>query len=190
MNDQTIHEIKYTTAKDLDTETIGFGYDGEMAKRVYDWTTNQFMRDGYILMGNIKNPNAVEVIQRGGPTVCWLELTSRPALDVENITAAIKMTAMLSQQRNWGCHYAVLMAEKALKEARYIAVETQPDGKVIPHYLTGDRQEAMQAFIQMVNPGNKKARRCSDALDKYAVFEGVGEATKVTTWEFRERDAQ
>lgn len=182
-----IHEIKYTTAKDLNTETIGFGSDGEMAKRIFDWTTNSLMRDGYILLGKADNLLAVEVIQRGGSTVCWLELTSRPALDVENAMLAIAMVAQLKFVRNWGCHYAVNMAEKSLREARYAAVETQPNGKTIPHYLMGDRQEAMLAFVQMVSESGKKAQRCVNALDKYAVFAADG---SITTWEFRERDAR
>lgn len=76
-----IHEIVITTAKDLKAETIGFGSDGDMAKRVYDWTTNAFMREGYILIGKVANMNFVEVIQRGGKTQCFIELRSRPAID-------------------------------------------------------------------------------------------------------------
>jgi hypothetical protein len=75
----TIHEIIVTTAKDLNTETVGFGSDGAMAKRVYDWTTNALMRDGFILLGKVANLNFVEVIQRGGTTVMFIELRSRPA---------------------------------------------------------------------------------------------------------------
>ena len=76
--DNLIHEIVITQAEDLSEEIIGFGSDGAMAKRVYDWTTNAFMRERYILIGKVANLNFVEVVQRGGSTQCFIELRSRP----------------------------------------------------------------------------------------------------------------
>lgn len=76
--DGLIHELVVTMAADLENERVGFGGDGAMAKRVFDWITNRLMNDGLIMMLNFNNPNLVEVIQRGGPTLCWIELTSGP----------------------------------------------------------------------------------------------------------------
>lgn len=78
--DNLIHEIIITQAADLSEEVIGFGSDGDMAKRVYDWTTNAFMRERFILVGKVANMNFVEVIRRGGTTQCFIELRSRPAI--------------------------------------------------------------------------------------------------------------
>lgn len=77
MENPIIHEIVITQAADLSEEVIGFGSDGAMAKRVYDWTTNAFMRERYILIGKVENLNFVEVVERGGKTKCFIELRNR-----------------------------------------------------------------------------------------------------------------
>lgn len=187
MNDNIIHEIIYTDAADLSSETIGFGQDEEMARRIFGWTTNTFMRDGFILIGNAKNPEFVEVVQRRGPTVCFVELRSRPDFDMANILEAIHLAALDVLQPRYlatGLLQAqVVKAEALWENAKHIAIETKPNGLVLKHALLGDRQEAMKAFAGLVREGDKRVQRCVDAPDKYAVFDGSG----ITTWEFQER---
>lgn len=70
------HEIVLTNAVTLETDRVGFGDDLAMAQRVMDWTYRAFLREGYIAIGNAKNPFAVEIVRRGGPPVWFMELVT------------------------------------------------------------------------------------------------------------------
>jgi hypothetical protein len=88
-----IHEIVFTNASDLSDEVVGFGDDQATAQRVFDWTKQSYLREGFIIFGNIQKPNFVEIMRRGGPSECYIELRSRPKVDLANICQLIRLLA-------------------------------------------------------------------------------------------------
>lgn len=77
------HEIVLTNALTLEAEHFDFGDDLAMAQRVMDWTYRAFLREGFITIGNTKNPFAVEIVRRAGPTMWYMELVTEASHAVQ-----------------------------------------------------------------------------------------------------------
>lgn len=182
------HEI-HVTQSDLSVEVIGFGENEATARRIYDFTTNALMRDGFILIGKVENPLFVEVVQRGGPTVMFVELKHVPVLDIANICTLFHLLALEATQGRYlatGLVMAeVVKSEQRWATAQYMAIETTPKGTVLKHALPGDRTDAQRAFAALVqgrqNCGETVARN-QDADMKYSALGQDG----LTTFELVE----
>lgn len=184
------YEMVITQASDLTSETIGFGEDQSLAESTFNWTTNALMHETHILIGNVNHPYFIEVVQRRGATLMFIELNYRPPVDMRNILWLIRLLASEATDATLLAkgmvHGEVLRSEQLWATAQYIAMETNPKGVVLKHALPGDRIEAKKAFAAMVQErvnAGEVVRRNQDALMKYSAMGADG----LTTFEFVER---
>jgi hypothetical protein len=188
MNNE-IHEIVFTDANNLSEEVIGFGADQTTAQRVFDWTKQSYLREGFIVFGNIQKPNFVEIIRRGGPSQCFIELRCRPHVDLKNMLLAIRLAALSVTDGKYlatgSVQGEVIRAEQLRQTAQYLVKEIKPKGTVLTHYLPGDRSDALKAFNALVQAraeAGETVRRNPGAAMKYSAMGADG----LTAFEFIE----
>lgn len=179
----------HITQSDLSVEVIGFGENEATARRIYEFTTNALMREGHILIGKVENPLFVEVVQRGGPTLMFIELKHVPVLDIANICALFHLLALEVTQGRYlatGLVIAeVVKSEQLWATAEYLAIETTPKGTQLKHALAGDRTAAQKAFAEMVQARQNNGDTVRRNQDTDMKFSAMGK-DGLTTFELVE----
>lgn len=186
------YEMIVTNANNLTETVIGFGNRQEVARNVFDWTWRGLITDGYISLHNTNNPQFIEIKQRGGPPVMFMELRHTPDYDFANALRLINMLALQALYPNH-FHTGLLMAdtvrsEQAWKNLRYKAVVTSPDGRSMNYPLPVERADAIKRFNDLVREREAsgwRVMRCPDADMKYKALDTNG----ATTLEFVEVQA-